>query len=385
MLYVACPIDLRDRFKGSVWLAYAGKVQETEFHASDTLVVCEWMFPRRDTLLQTLGRVRQSGARVVLVGQSAKESDDFKRELCILGIYDFLFVVDELVLSDLDALLEHGRSKEDVVMYLHHEEDPIAEPPKLVDVFEGKDEPFLWTPLEGSDNPTNSRRFDNLLRPDTDTSSSTEQGRRKERSAHRFVWPDPAPLRVRILGEQGCGKSFVALQIASLCQEKELPAAVVEGDPATLNDWCEEPLSSHVFATDPPKGYRVILDTRSEGDTPLSDIDLILVVTWPDAIRIKETLQALENQTTLRERVLCIVNHCSEGLIFESRVSVPLIHIPHEPRQFHAIRMRMPLVQLDPRFAHAFLPIIERISMRFIDPSRHIHDGGDLNAVADGV
>lgn len=385
MLYIACPIDLRDRNKGSVWLAYAGKIQETVFHASDTLVVCEWMFPRRDALLQTLGRVRQSGARVVFVGQSARESDDFKRELCILGIYDFLFVADELILSDLDALLEHGRSQEEVAMYLHREEGPITEPPKLVDVFDGKDEPFQWTPLEEDGAPINLRRFDNLLRSNPDTGSFIERGNWRQTSAHRFVWPDPAPLQVRILGERGCGKSFVALQLASLCHEKELPAAVVDEDPATLNDWCEEPLSSHIFATDPPKGYRVILDTRSGGDTPLSSIDLILVVTWPDAVRIKGALQALENQTDLHERVQCIVNHCSEGLNSTRSMSVPLLCIPHEPRQFHAMRMRTPLVHLDPHFARAFLPIVEQISMRFIDPNRQTHDGGDLNVVTDGV
>lgn len=387
MLYLACPTDLRDRFKGSVWLAYAGKIQETEFHATDTLVVCEWMFPRRDTLLRALGHVRQTGTRVVFIGPTVRESDDLKRDLCLLGIYDFLFVGDEMVLRELDALLENGRSVEDVSTYLHHDEFPNVQPPKFIDVFEGTDEPFVWTPLEEGDEEENLPRFDTLFHPHVDRSSAATRGSvpPNGRSTHRFVWPDPAPLRVRILGEPGCGKSFVALQLASLCLGRELPAAVVEEDTGTLNRWCEEPLSVHVFAEDPPKGYRVILDTRPDGDTPLSDIDLFLVVTWPDSDRINQTLRALENQKGLPERVLCIVNHWSEGLIPTRPDLVPMVHIPHEPRQFHAMRMRTPLVNLDSLFANAFLPIVERISMCFTDPNRKIQDGGERHALVAGV
>ncbi|QSO53149.1 hypothetical protein [Alicyclobacillus sp. ALC3] len=385
MLYLAFPIDLRDRFKASVWLAYVGKIQETEFRTDDTLVVGEWMFPQRDTLLQTLGRVRQSGARVVFIGQVEHESDDFKRELCLLGIYDFLFVGDELVLQELDTLLAHGRSEGDVAAYLHRDEGPIGDPPKLIDVFEGADEPIVWQPLvEGDD--AKLARFDTFLQPGVSGTSQTDRAdNRYSRPVRRFVWPDPMPLRVRILGDPGCGKSFVALQLASLCHGRELPAAVVEDNVATIKRWCEESLSSHIFAIDPPKGYRVILDTRLDGDTPLSDIDLILVVTWPDADRIAETLRPLQNQAGLLDRVLCIVNHDSAGVVPTHVSPLPMVRIPHEPRQFHAMRMRTSLVDLDPYFANLFLPMVERISTSFMDPNRQRVDGGDRHDLVAGA
>ena len=86
MLYLALPTDLRDRYKGSEWLAYATKIGDTQFHAGDTLVVSEWMFRERHALLQALGHVRQSGARVVFVGSVVHESDDFKRDLWLMGV-----------------------------------------------------------------------------------------------------------------------------------------------------------------------------------------------------------------------------------------------------------------------------------------------------------
>ena len=377
MLYLAFSIDLRDRFKGAVWLAYAGKVQETEFHADDTLVIGEWMFPHRDMLLQTLARVRQSGARVVFIGQSARASDDFKRELCLLGIYDFLFVGDELVLQDLDELLEHPRSTSDVTVYLSRDEGPDVEAPKLVDVFEGDDEPFVWEPLQDKEDTT-SPKFDVLFQPGAAGKPVRSDGRNSS-SVRRFVWPDPTPLCVRILGESGCGKSFVALQLASLCHGRDLQAAVVEEHVEPLHGWCEEPLASHIYDADPPKGYRVILDTRADGNTPLSEIDLILLVTWPDTNQLKETLQRLD----MLDRVMCIVNHASTGLVPKHADS--MVYIPHEPRQFHAMRMRTPLVDLDPRFAEAFQPVVERISTRFMDPNRTTGKGGEPHALVAGV
>lgn len=383
MLYLAFPIDLRDRFKDSVWIAYAGKIQDTRFGSADTLVACEWMFPERDALLQTLGQVRRSGARVVFVGAAAYESDDFKRELCLQGIYDFLFIGEELVLQELDTLLEQGRSVQDVAVYLHREQDKVLEPPKLVDVFESADEPFTWEPLEENGQEQSVNRFDALFRPDsTSATDGTVQGT-AQRLVRRFVWPDPAPVRVRILGDRGCGKSFVTLQIASLCHGHELPAAVVEEDPTAVQRWCDEFLSSHIYASEPPKGYRVILDTRPDGETRLSDIDLILVVTWPDAA-LGETLQTLQNQPGVHDRVICVVNHDTAGLSLGIDLAVQTVTIPHEPRQFHAMRMQTPLVQLDPHFANAFLPIVERISATFVDPVRQTLDGGDKHALVAG-
>ncbi|KUO95821.1 hypothetical protein [Ferroacidibacillus organovorans] len=387
MLYLAFPTDLRDRFKDSVWLAYAGRIQDTRFEPADTLVTCEWMFPERDALLQTLGRVRQSGARVVFVGAAAHESDTFKRELCLQGIYDFLFVGEELVLQELDALLGHARSAQDVAVYLHREEENVIEPPKLVDVFEGADEPFTWEPLEQDGQAPSGDRFDTLFQPNSIGSSATgekKQGAVK-RLVRRFVWPDPAPVRVRILGERGCGKSFIALQLASLCHANELPAAVVEEEPATLQQWCDASFSSHIYASEPPKGYRVIFDTRADGDMPLSNIDLILVVTWPDDAWMGDKLLPLQTKPGVHDRVICVVNHDTVGLLVDKDHTVQTVAIPHEPRQFHAMRMQTPLVHLDPHFAKAFLPIVRRISTAFVDPARQTLDGGDEHAIATRV
>lgn len=383
LLYLAFPIDLRDRFKGSVWLAYAGKIEDTRFESVDTLVACEWMFPERDALLQTLGWVRQSGARVVFVGAAAHESDTFKRELCLQGIYDFLFVGKELVLQELDELLKQSRSAQDGAVYLHREQEQVLEPPKIVDVFESGDEPFTWEPLE--ENGQEEDRFDALFRPDSTSTLMT--GGKVQRTAkqlvRRFVWPDPAPVRVRILGDRGCGKSFVALQIASLCHGHELPAAVVEEEPATVQMWCDASLSSHIYASEPPRGYRVILDTRTDGETLLSDIDLILVVTWPDGV-IGKTLLPLQNQPDVHDRVICVVNHDTTGLSLSHDPALQTVTIPHEPRQFHAMKMQTPLVNLDPHFAKAFLPIVERVSVTFVDPVRQTLAGGDENAFVIG-
>lgn len=380
MLYLALGSDLRERYRESVWLAYVQQIEETEFRASDTLVVCEWMFTRRDALMQTLSRVRNQGARVVFIGAAVHETEDFKRELCLLGIYDFLFVGSELILQDLDHLLEHARSVEDVEMYLRGEEAGPMEPPKLVDVFTTKDEPFLWSTLEDGSAKTGLSRFDALL-----DSPETQGPEQPVRPAHKFVWPDPAPVRVRILGERGCGKSFVALQIAALCQQHELSTAIIEDDLTTLSRWCDTSWLPHLYSTEPPQGYRLILDTRSDASTQLSDVDLLLWVMWPDWTRMAETVRAWPSEPEVQSRLICLVNHHTPGVLRQNLVDVETMYIPHEPRQFHAIRMKTPLVRLDVRFAKWMMPVVDRISACFVDPNRRGAEGGTLDAVAAGT
>lgn len=379
LLYLALSSDLRERYKGSVWLAYVQKIEETDFHAEDTLVVCEWMFAKRDVLMQTLNRVRHQGARVVFIGSSAHEAEDFKRELCLLGIYDFLFVAEELVLQDLDELLEHKRSVEDVAMYLSREETGLAEPPKLVDVFSEKDEPFRWAPLRSGVAETNMARFDALVEAQDEHGKSAIEQSPSTRLVRKFVWPDPSPVRVRILGDRGCGKSFVALQVAALCHQSELPAAVVEDNPGTLSHWCDESFLSDVYASEPPQGYRVILDTRQEANSPIPSADLTLWVTWPDAGTWR-TLRAMQERNDRKRRIICLVNHHTPGVLLTSITEVQVVCVPHEPRQFHAIRMKTPLVTLDPNFGKWLMPIVDQISACFVEPNRQGMEGGVVDA-----
>ncbi|KYP79888.1 hypothetical protein [Ferroacidibacillus organovorans] len=383
MLYLALPSDLRERYKGSVWLAYAQKIEETEFHAEDTLVVCEWMFAKRDVLMQALNRVRNKGARVVFIGSSAHETEDFKRELCVFGIYDFLFVAEELVLQDLDKLLEHKRSVEDVAMYLSRGETGLAEPPKLVDVFSAKDEPFTWAPLRSGVAETNMARFDALIEAQDEHGKSAARQASSTRLVRKFVWPDPSPVRVRILGDRGCGKSFVALQVAALCHQSELPAAVVEDNPGTLSHWCDESFLSHVYASEPPQGYRVILDTRQEADSLIPDADLTLWVTWPEMTGTGRTLRAMRERGD--RKTICLVNHHTPGVLLTSITEAQVVCVPHEPRQFHAIRMKTPLVTLDPNFGKWWMPIVDQISACFVDPNRQGMEGGVVDASVAGV
>lgn len=374
MLYLALSVDLRDRYKGSEWLAYARRMEEIPWQAGDTLVVSEWVMPERHALLQSLGRVSQSGARVVFIGSRVHESDAFKRDLCLVGVYDFLFVGDELVLQELDDLLAHPRSKDDVAAYRQEEIADVPTPPQVVDVF--TEEPFSWVPLPEEGKP----RFDTLVQEPAEASSKPRSQRTQGdgRPVRKFVWPTPSPVRVHIRGDHGCGKSFLALQLLSLCHAHELPAALVEEDPSTLLSWCEPPLADHVTVGDPPPGYRVIFDTRSDSGSA----DMVLNVTWPDASPLSDAVVSGRGKSGTGAPVVWVVNHHTPGVLWSNPADGEIILIPHEPRQFHAMRMKTPLVELDPVFAVHFQPLLERISASFLDPARQSISGGDGDALA---
>ncbi|KYP79535.1 hypothetical protein [Ferroacidibacillus organovorans] len=368
MLYMALPVDLRDRYKGSEWLAYARRIDEFPWQAGDTLVVCEWMIQNRHSLLQTLGRVSQRGARVVFVGSNLHESDAFKRDLCLVGVYDFLFVGEELVLQELDDLLAHPRSQNDVVAYLQEDMADVLTPPQVIDVFTGEGDPFSWAPLREE----GEARFDTLVQEPA-VGSPRSQGTQGDVSpVRRFIWPTPSPVRVQIQGDHGGGKSFLALQLLSLCHANELPAALVEEDATSLQAWCEPRLADHVMTEEPPPGYRVIIDTRPD----VGASDLILVITWPGASILPPSPSEPEIP------VVWVVNHHTPGVLWSTPADIDCILIPHEPRQFHAMRMKTPLVELDPTFAMHFQPLIERIAARFVDPDRRPIFGGDEHVVA---
>ncbi|WP_206886129.1 hypothetical protein [Alicyclobacillus mali (ex Roth et al. 2021)] len=132
MLYLAFPADLRERYAESTWLVYDKQVLETTFGPGDILLLSAWVVPRRAEQLQIIHRARQEGARVIFVGSKEDETDEWKRQLCSLGVYDFAFFGDEVVLGVLDDLIEHPRTPLDVRAYVDEtvwhlaREDPVV-------------------------------------------------------------------------------------------------------------------------------------------------------------------------------------------------------------------------------------------------------------------
>lgn len=132
MLYLAFPADLRERYTESTWLVYDKQVLETTFGPGDILLLSAWVVPRRAEQLQIIHRARQEGARVIFVGPKEDETDEWKRQLCSLGVYDFAFFGDEVVLGVIDDLIEHPRTPLDVRAYVDEtvwhlaREDPVV-------------------------------------------------------------------------------------------------------------------------------------------------------------------------------------------------------------------------------------------------------------------
>ncbi|GMA59495.1 hypothetical protein C7445_1502 [Alicyclobacillus sacchari] len=118
MLYLAFPADLRERYAESTWLVYDKQVLETTFAPGDILLLSTWVVPHRAEQLQVIHRARQEGARVIFVGSKEDETDEWKRQLCSLGVYDFAFFGDEVVLGVLDDFIEHPRTPLDVRTYV---------------------------------------------------------------------------------------------------------------------------------------------------------------------------------------------------------------------------------------------------------------------------
>ncbi|WP_029421794.1 hypothetical protein [Alicyclobacillus macrosporangiidus] len=137
MLYLAFPSDLRERYKDSVWLVYDKHVKDTQFTPEDTLVLTSWVVPQRTEQLQIIHRARQQGARVIFIGAEEEGTEEFKRQLCLMGVYDWAFFRDEVVLGEIDKLIEHPRTPADVREYVG-EQDAGAprQPPPVVEIIE---------------------------------------------------------------------------------------------------------------------------------------------------------------------------------------------------------------------------------------------------------
>lgn len=373
MLYLAFQVDLRDRYNNAEWLVYGKQALGTEYTADDILLLSEWAVNGRLEAIQVVYHARQRGARVIYVGSKQSDTDEIKRQLCMMGVYDFVFFGDEIRLGRIDELIENPRTPSDVREYLYQDEerDQLESPP-VVDVFEGSGEEMLELPEEADGKAVT--RLGQLFRKRRQGAQDIQPvmvttGTGKE-AVRKFVWPNPEPVRIRVIGDSGVGKSFLACQIATLCNRRELPAAVVESDVSTLSEWVDLKDGVHVYTSVPKKGYRVIVDTRSLEKEPADGVNLFIAATWPDKSRIERCLLRLHELMLPSDKVVWIINHYSAGLVLPDEIKGRAICVPHEPRQFNAARMKVVLAELDPDFAQLFNGVVGRISETFIGSSR---------------
>ena len=140
MLYLAFPQDLRDRYKDSTWLTHTREIEDTQFTPDDTLVLAWWTVTDQAELIHLAYRARQRGTRVIYVGPTDFDTADLKQQLCLMGIYDFLFFKDEIVLGRIDDLIEHPRTPADVREFLPQDFASPNAQPAVVEVTD-EDEP----------------------------------------------------------------------------------------------------------------------------------------------------------------------------------------------------------------------------------------------------
>jgi|GEM_PF-2150099 len=384
--------DLRDLYQGSAWLTFAKQITQTTFAREDVVVLSEDLVKSRPEMLQAIHHIRGFGARVLYVGWSGNESDAWKRQLAFLGVYDWLFVEAEINLEDIDRLIAQPRSVRDVEHYLEDLHLQPAPTLAVVSVYEDKElvEPaealtHTLQDLAGTEEEAErsvlervSGHFGNVARSVRETMRRRrgEPGEELVASleaapkAKRFVWSVPRPVTVRLLGEPGVGKSFIAWNLAALCNAHELSAAVIERD-SPIAQWGEVD-GVHVTMDTPGRGYRVHIVTGPL-HTQAADSDVRVAVTWPDPARSEKAALALWQGDGEEDReVWWIVNHgdderpLPEGVPLSERVLV----VPYEARQVGAIRMKTPLALSDPRFAARLLPLVEHIKARFAGPAR---------------
>lgn len=368
MLFLTISTDLRDRYKDCEMLMYAKQISETQFTPEDVVVLSEWTLTKRAELIQQIYRIRQAGARVIYIGPTSSETDEFKRQLCLMGVYDFAFFGDEIVLGRIDDFIENPRTPLDVKDYLDKEEvnETQVELPTIVDIFE---EPEDTVPLPELGEHEDQKRFGSLAQMfRRQVSESVLTSDTRSTTVKKYVWPHPKAVKVRVLGDAGSGKSFLAWNLAAICNRNELPTAIVEENTLTITDWTGIGEGISVFNNPPKKGYRVILDTHnpSRGE----EDDLYIVVTWPDKFRMQRTLLRMEELMVSSHKLIWVVNNHVPEIPLPVELDGPVIVIPNEPRQVGAARMKQPLVELDPIFGGIFEPVAERISDLFIQNAK---------------
>ncbi|MHB1681232.1 MAG: hypothetical protein ACYCYO_00190 [Bacilli bacterium] len=370
MLYLTFDMDLRERWPDSAWLQYPQMAQETVYQQGDVVVLVEWFVGSRLEVVDLLQRIRKVNARVVYVGNEGNESEEWKRQLVMLGVYDFVFVGAELDLYVIDTMLDRPRTIRDVKAYVPDWQEKAAEP-TLVEILEEHD----TTPtsalaataeraqVEGREEAKRSKglRFWREDREESDGSSEVSTG-----PTRKVIWGQPDPVRVAVVGDGGAGKSFIALQVAALCQARHWRTAIWEEELHPLVLWAA-PEHMHVFDKKPSRGYRVWLETVS-GDGRANawserarQADVILVVTFADGYRMGRWRAAVMGEDIDETRVLWVVNHHAPEAPLPVERWNNMVAIPHDTRHVAAARLRQPLVLTDPRFGAYFAPILDEL------------------------
>ncbi len=272
MLYFTLPHDVRERYENSEWLVYQKQIEETTFTPEDIVVFWTWLVPDAGERMTLLHRIRRQGARVIYVGPKAEDTDEFKRRLCFLQIYDFLFIDHEIVLAALDRLIEQPRTASDVREYLSEEErQGLGDAPSVVDVVDSE-----GTPTESTEPD------DNVPRPQGRTRRGWMR-RRKE-----TVEPVIQLIQPRLIAVVGLwprsGVSTTAQLIAKLFVERMPPNTVslVEHPNQWPRMWEYFQLDEHK----PPQEY-VHWTQDAVGETV--DVEGVSLVPLPpgDGIRLR--------------------------------------------------------------------------------------------------
>lgn len=375
MLFLAVPWDLRDRYNESSWLVYAKMVSEQTFTPEDVVVLSEWTVNVRSSLIQEAYRIRQSGARMIVLSPKSHESDEFKRQLCLLGIYDFLFVGDELVLGELDRLIDHPTSPSEVARFLGNEETTTGVP-TVVDVYEVSTEEMI----DASSEPSSDSWTSNLLKRIKRQPIPALPQMTIKATSQRMVWPQPKPVRVGIVGEGGTGKTFVAYNLAALCTQNELPTAVVDTELTPITEWMSVDSPIHVYEQAPNKGYRVVIECVTLSQLS-PEFDVCVVVTFAERARMARVENWLQANRLRLGTLIWVINHHNPTLPLPMDVRDHCVIIRHDDRQFGAIRMREPLVSVNTDLTASLHEIVDRIAELFVSKAK----GGKSNVDGDGV
>lgn len=362
MLYLAFAPqgqDLRDRYPDSTWLVFATMIKETVFTSQDIVVISEWVVPDAAEMMELLYRIRQQGARVIYVGSMQQDTDERKRQLVLLQIYDFLFFDEEIILGQIDALIDQRRTAKDVEKYLTPWTDGIhvAPVPTIVDIYEEPTNQSM-APLPV---PFSSAR----RRPDPSSVQEEHMGRSTPR---KVVWRQTKPVILYVMGDAGSGVSTILWNLAALCEERALPTAVVEQDPLVVSAWTDLVQGVHVYATVPTRGYRLVLSSR---EAELKTADCILAVTFADERRIERLRDRLQAFGAKGMHILWVINQAAPGFSVPRQLrNDPVAMLLHDVRQLGATRMKHPLCHSVPAWRTALSPIVDHLQARYLAQGR---------------
>ena len=386
MLYLALPIDLRDRYKNSLWLVYAKQIQQTKFTEEDVIVLSEWTVTNRAEMVDLILNIRQQRARVIYIGSVENENIEWKRQLVLMGVFDWVFFDSDVVLGKIDALIESPRNARDVSDYLSTSEARVMDMPLVVDYIEEDGQSSVdYLPPDDKDDAEasggklldrikgiggvlnrNKQRQDDSVEAHPPVATQVLTSSQEEGVPKRFVWPNPEPVRIQILGDGGVGKSFVAWNLAASCDAKELPSTVIEEDVMQLQQWAGLD-GIHIHDKEPKKGYRVHIHTGTE---PMSNADLYVLVSFPDSYRIERTRIKIQDLELSDKKIVWVINHHWPELPLMSELPEPIVVLPHDARQIGAVMVKRPLAISDKTFASRLEPIVSIVSDLFVENAK---------------